>query len=105
MQVNYPGPAISFPARAPEPKAETTTTVIALCDGSTIGFEGEPSLMVVSRANRDAADRLVERIAKRVVEMQGPTVLKVDGQLSAPAYEALKAAFLKAHREAEALYG
>lgn len=67
MDIRYPGPTGSFPARATEPAPEPTT-IIALCDGSVTRVKAG-DWQAVMHANAVAADLLVERIAKRVVDM------------------------------------
>lgn len=70
--IDYPtGGGGKWPVKANEP--EQTQHVALLCDGTVMRFTGMLEENTLAVLNSLAADRLVDRIAKRVVEMQAET--------------------------------
>jgi hypothetical protein len=72
MNITYPqGGGGPWPVRKDEAKSDDVFHVVALCDGSTtLIAHGRGAIDAITEANAAAADRLVDRIAKHVVEMQ-----------------------------------
>jgi len=126
--ITYPtGGGGAWPAHKPEAKAEPTA-VIALCDGSTLAIHGKLDEAAIAEANaaaylklcdmiammmevklRDLGEALVERIAKRVVEMQKPKHSYILGggivirdDAASPYVDAIKAEIAKSEERVKA---